>query len=68
MLWFGHDCIMGGEQFEFCVSWMPKNAHKTNIFNLEFGHEKFTLTFPVSEGGANYGGLILRGNFVLVSA
>ena len=25
---------------------MPKNTHNANIFNLEFGHEKFTLTFP----------------------
>ena len=25
---------------------MPRNAHNVNIFNFEFGHEKFTLTFP----------------------
>ena len=23
-----------------------KNTHNANIFNLEFGHENFTLTFP----------------------
>ena len=25
---------------------MPKNGNNANIFNLEFGHENFTLTVP----------------------
>ena len=37
---------MVGKNFEFRISWMPKNAHNANIFNLDFGHENFTLTFP----------------------
>ena len=27
---------------------MPKNGNNANIFNLEFGHENFTLTVPPS--------------------
>ena len=38
--------IIIGKNFEFCISWMPRNAHSTNIYTLWFGHEKFTLTFP----------------------
>ena len=45
MLWLGHDSTMVEENFEFCIFWMPRNAHNVNIFNFEFGHEKFTLTF-----------------------
>ena len=29
---------------------MPKNTHNANIFNLEFGHENLTLTFPFKRG------------------
>ena len=45
MLWFGNDSTNVGEDFKFCISWMPRNAHNANIFNLDFGHEKFSLTF-----------------------
>ena len=48
MLWFGHSSTMVGENFEFCVSWMLKNTHNANIFNLKFGYENFTLTFPAT--------------------
>ena len=48
MLWFGHNSTMIGEKFEFCISRRPINSHNANFFNLEFGHEHFTLTFPAS--------------------
>ena len=46
MLWFRHNATIIGENFEFCISLMPKNPHNANIFYLDFGHENFTLTFP----------------------
>ena len=47
MLWLEDDSTMVGENFEFCISLMLRNAHNANIFNLEFYREKFTLTFLV---------------------
>ena len=34
------------EKIEIYISLMPKIAHSDNIFTPDFGHEKFSLTFP----------------------
>ena len=46
ILCFGHDSIMVGENFAFCISWMPSNTHSAIIDTFEFCHEKFTLPYP----------------------